>query len=257
MKDFVKEYWDKNAQKFGGSHWASWGDNFMIELEIDIIAKYLKDGDYVLDVGCGNGYSTFEQVKRHSLSIEGIDYSLFMIKEAIKKRNEIKKERTILFFEGDVRKLDYKDELFDKTYVTRVLINLQTWEEQIQGIKECLRVTKPGGTIILLEAFWEPLQKLNAIRLICGLQPLVEHDFNRYLKESKLIEFLEREGIKYKKEEFSSVYYFGSRVLRELVTDFKSFEGYDNPINEEFCKLAKKYNGGGVGIQIAYILYKL
>ena len=33
MKDFVKEYWDKNAQKFGGSHWASWGDNFMIVIQ--------------------------------------------------------------------------------------------------------------------------------------------------------------------------------------------------------------------------------
>jgi hypothetical protein len=54
--------------------------------------------------------------------------------------------------------------------------------------------------------------------------------------------------------EFTSIYYLGSRFLRELVTDHTSYEGYSNPINLDFYELEKKYSGGGFGIQQAYII---
>ena len=73
--------------------------------------------------------------------------------------------------------------------------------------------------VVLSEAFWEPLQLLNAMRALVQLPPLVEHDFNRYLKKPKLEEFLRSLGVRFQCEEFSSVYYLGSRFLRELATD--------------------------------------
>lgn len=257
MGDRIKDYWDSQAIKHGTSHNASWGDSWMIELEISTISKYIRRSDIVLDVGCANGYSSFRQMERTNLKkIVGLDFSSKMIQEANTKKKEIKLDDKINFFEGDIRSIDFKDNSFDLVYTTRVLINLPTWDDQILGIQECIRVTKPGGTIILSEGFWEPLCLLNSLRLLVGLSPLVEHDFNRYIKLEILKNFLEREKIKYRIEDFSSIYYLGSRFLRELVTDAEKFEGFSNPINKIFSDIQKSYSGGGFGIQQAIIIEK-
>lgn len=261
MSEHIKKFWDSQASKEG--HNASWGDNWCVQLEIDNIAKYIKDGDSVLDVGCANGFALLEQRRRHIIQAAGIDFSEKMIDEARKSRENIQ------FQVADVKNIPHKDETFDVTYTTRCLINLPTWEEQVQGIRECIRVTKTGGTIILSEAFYEPLQKLNALRLIAGLPPLVEHDFNRYLKKQYVYRFLKSLHVTRRESnmkifeiesfdctDFSSMYYLGSRFLRELVTNVNEFEGYSNPINEIFYNLEEDYSGGGFGIQQAYIIKK-
>ena len=75
-KDFIKEYWNSQAAEYEDSHWASWGDHFMVELEIDLISELLEDNDHVLDVGCANGYSTVQQLNRNNtLRLNGIDFS--------------------------------------------------------------------------------------------------------------------------------------------------------------------------------------
>lgn len=257
QKDHIKDYWEQQAQTHGDSHHASWGDNFMLDLEINTIKSYLSDNDSVLDAGCANGYATFKQLEAKKLkSITGIDFAENMIHEANAAKKKKNLGDTIHFEVGDIRSLNFKDNSFDVVYTTRVLINLPTWNEQIQGINECIRVAKPGGTIILSEAFWEPLMLLNSLRSIKQMPPLVEHDFNRYMKKQRLDAYLQSLGLKFSIDEFSSVYYLGSRFLRELVTDANAYPGYSNPINELFYKMELNFSGGGFGIQQAYIITK-
>ena len=190
-EDHIKNYWESQGKTHGESHWASWGDNWAIDLEIETIGKYLKDGDDVLDVGCANGFGALKQWKSHKLaSLTGVDFAANMIAAARSAKEKEKLADAVTFAEGDVRALAFAEDSFDVTYTTRVLINLPTWEEQKRGIVECLRVTRPGGTVVLSEGFWEPLVLLNAMRALKNLPPLVEHDFNRYLKRSSLEAFL-------------------------------------------------------------------
>jgi ubiquinone/menaquinone biosynthesis C-methylase UbiE len=256
MSDFIKQTWDNSAEKYKDSHWASWGDNYVISLEVGNISKYIKDGDKVLDVGCANGYSTFEQSHKKNIKIHGVDFSGKMIEYAQKQKVTRNVGDEILFSIGDVRHLDFEDNYFDVTYTTRVLINLPNWEEQVSGIQECIRVTKNGGIIILSEAFWEPLVLLNSLRTLKNLAPLVEPDFNRYLKKQKVQKLLNGASIKFVIIDFSSIYYLGSRFLRELVTKIDDYPGYTNPINEIFYNLEKDYSGGEFGIQQAFVIYK-
>jgi ubiquinone/menaquinone biosynthesis C-methylase UbiE len=256
-KDYIKEYWESQGQAHGDSHWASWGDNWMIDLEIDAIGKHIKDGDRVLDIGCANGYSTFRQAESHKLaSITGVDFAANMVASAQNTKLQKGLGSGISFSEGDVRSLQFPNNSFDLAYTTRVLINLPTWEQQIQGISECIRVVKPNGTIVLSEGFWEPLVLLNAMRSLKNLPPLVEHDFNRYLKLSILETHLNKLGLKYQIDDFSSIYYLGSRFLRELVTDPSAYPGFTNPINKIFYEIEKQFSGGGMGIQQAVIITK-
>jgi ubiquinone/menaquinone biosynthesis C-methylase UbiE len=255
--DFIKEYWEAQGQLYGESHWASWGDNWMIELEIAAIGKHIKDGDCVLDIGSANGHATFRQAESHKLtSIYGVDFATNMVLAAQKTKQQKNLGDDIDFMEGDVRFLQFPDNTFDVAYTTRVLINLTTWEQQIQGIAECIRVVKPNGTIILSEGFWEPLMLLNAMRALKNLAPLVEHDFNRYLKLSALETHLKKLGLNYQIEDFSSIYYLGSRFLRDLVTDPTAYPGFSNPINKIFFEIQKQFSGGGFGVQQAVVIKK-
>lgn len=255
--DHIKAYWEQQGKTHLDSHWASWGDNWMMDLEIETIGAHLKDGDSVLDVGCANGYATFRQAQTHQLrAITGVDFSENMIQAARLGKEKYHGLTETKFEVGDVRKLAFPDNAFDVVYTTRVLINLPTWEEQKIGIEECLRVTRPGGKVIFSEGFWEPLMLLNAMRTLKQLPPLVEHDFNRYIKISQLEEYLQEKKLVFQLEDFSSIYYLGSRFLRELVTDPKAYPGFTNPINQLFFEIEKNYSGGGFGIQQAVIITK-
>lgn len=255
--DFIKEYWEKQAQKYKGSHEASWGDNFMIDLEIESIGKHLSDRETVLDVGCGNGYSTLCQADSHKFeSIVGVDFADNMIAEANKSKQALNAADNVNFEVGDVRSLGFEDNSFDVAYTTRVIINLANWEQQTEAINECLRVVKPGGKVIFSEAFWEPLVLLNSLRTLKQLPALVEHDFNRYIKKKKMEEFLNSKGLRFEVDDFSSVYYLGSRFLRELITDISQYEGFTNPINKIFYELERTFSGGGFGIQQIYLIHK-
>jgi len=256
MSDHILQFWTSQADKFGTSHCVSWGDSYAIDLEIQTIGQYIKAGDKVLDVGCANGYSAIHHLDKNVSSITGVDFSEAMIREAQKNQAQCPSPGQLSFEVGDVRQLQFQDNTFDVVYTTRTLINLPTWAEQKQGVSECIRVCKAGGTIVLSEAFWEPLVLLNAMRTLKSLPPLVEHDFNRYLKQKYLEEYFRSEGIQFEAIDFSSVYYLGSRFLRELVTNPQDYPGYSNPINEIFYNIEKDYSGGGFGIQQAYVIRK-
>jgi ubiquinone/menaquinone biosynthesis C-methylase UbiE len=250
----ILEFWSSQAEKFGTSHVASWGDHYVIDLEIRTIGQHIMPGDVVLDVGCANGYSTLHHLTKEVSSITGVDFSESMIREAQKNKVSHGDPVTVSFEVGDVRNLQFETHTFDVVYTTRTLINLPSWEEQKQGIAECIRVCKPAGKIILSEAFWEPLVLLNSMRTLKSLPPLVEHDFNRYLKQRLLSEFLAEQNLVFSVVDFSSIYYLGSRFLRELVTEPEEYPGFTNPINRLFYDIEKSYSGGGFGIQQAYVI---
>ncbi|EPR37151.1 Methyltransferase type 11 [Desulfovibrio sp. X2] len=257
MSEHIKDYWESQGKSHGASHWASWGDNWMIDLEIETIGAHIKPGDTVIDVGCANGYSTFRQLdERKPAAIVGVDFAQNMIDAARGVLATRASTENVSFQVGDVRDLCFEDGRFDVAYTTRVLINLPTWEEQKKGIRECLRILRPGGKLVLSEGFWEPLCLLNAMRQLKSLPPLVEHDFNRYLKKSNVEKFLDDLGASFEFEDFSSIYYLGSRFLRELVTDPSQYEGFTNPINKIFFEIERQYSGGGFGIQQAVVITK-
>jgi ubiquinone/menaquinone biosynthesis C-methylase UbiE len=252
---YIKNVWESLAERYGNSHCVSWGDHYAIDLEVDLINKFVNEGDLILDAGCSNGHATLRQLNKNPGKLFGVDFSEKMIAEAVKNQKEKKIDsKQAEFMTGDILDLQFKDHFFNITYTTRVLINLPNWESQKRGIKELVRVTKKGGKVILLEAFWEPLVILNSLRAIVKLSPLEEHDFNRYLKKSKLEKFLKDENLSFYNIDFSSLYYLGSRLVRELVTDIDKYEGYSNPVNGIFYELEKEFSGGGFGIQQAYII---
>jgi len=255
--DFIKAYWESQGETYKTSHTASWGDQFVIAMEIETISGYIQANDRVLDVGCANGFSTFRQLElQPKAHFTGVDYATSMIVYADQAKAQKRiGDDAIRFSVGSILELPVEDDAYDVVYTTRVLINLPTWQQQIRGIEECLRVAKPGGTVIFSEGFWEPLCLLNAIRLLLQLPPLVEHDFNRYLKKEQLDAWLRTRKLEFTVQEFSSLYYFGTRVLRDVISDHIFQPGdYTDPINKIFYELERRHSAKAIGVQQAYIV---
>src|SRR6266568_4239582 len=112
--DFIKAYWENQAKTHTTSYEASWGDNFMIDLEVETIGAYLIDGVDVLDVGCGNGHATIRQVQSRRLkSMTGVDFAGNMINAARAAKAKLQLGENTVFEQGDIRKLNFADCSFD------------------------------------------------------------------------------------------------------------------------------------------------
>jgi ubiquinone/menaquinone biosynthesis C-methylase UbiE len=215
----VYEYWTEQARQHGQSPSASWSDHPVIELEVGEIAKHLADGDKVLDLGCGNGYSSIQFAGARRIQLRGVDYIPEMIEQAKARLNTMqgKLAGSVEFDVGDITQLKEPTNSYDKVIVVRVLINLGTWERQLGGLRECIRVLRPGGLLLLSEATLQGWRRLNALRKEWGMADIPMPPFNQYLDQEKVIAAVRSEAELLELSNFASTYYVGTRVLKPLL----------------------------------------
>ena len=104
----------------------------------------IREGQRVLDVGCGTGGATrvLAGVVGSSGRAVGVDSSETMLRVAKERSKNLK--LPIDFQRSDARKLPFPDNFFDYTLALRVF---EIVEHPEQVLKEMFRVTKPGGRI--------------------------------------------------------------------------------------------------------------
>ena len=110
------------------------------------IEKLLPRDLVVADVGCGTGSLTFE-LARFAKKAIGVDLSREMLRRARDLAKE-KRVRNVEFRMGDALKLPLKPQQVDAAFCVMVLHFLP---EPQRGIKELCRITRPGGTVILVD----------------------------------------------------------------------------------------------------------
>lgn len=125
-------------------------DDTITKSEIDLFHNILgiKEGDYLLDLACGQGRHLIELTNRGNYHLFGLDRSRYLIQRA--KTITRKQGLSINFKEGDARKLPYATDTFD--YVT-ILGNsfgyFETAEDDVKILKEVFRILKPGGKLLM------------------------------------------------------------------------------------------------------------
>jgi len=248
-------HWEKRADNYKDLPDVSWGDVYAMDLEIQNILAFIKNGDKVLDVGCSNGYSTFKISEGRKIDMRALDYSKESIKYAQLKQAKNKK-KNIVFYHGNALEIEEPDNSFDTVYTIRVIINLLSWELQKKAILEIHRVLKPGGLFLMSEAFESGMNNLNQLRVLAGLPPLTIFDFNLFLQDKKVSSFVKKyfEIVAIKK--FSSLYYLGSRLIRPLAMNAGEKDSFVNEINKFFSTLKETDNSGDFGVQKLYVLKK-
>ncbi len=257
--DEIREYWTTQAETHGQSLEASWSDQGVLELEIETILKYLADGDRVLDVGCANGWSTVQWAVRRRLQARGLDYIPEMIEQARQRLGDLQDELLgeVEFAVGDITRLSEPDAGYDKVVVIRVVINLRTWEHQRAGLRECVRVLKPGGLLLLSEATVQGWERLNQMRAEWDLPPIPMPAFNRYVDQDRVVEAVAPELQLLTIKNFASTYYVGTRVLKPLlIKALRSSQDVADPnmeLNRWFAQLPP---AGDYGTQKLFVFQK-
>jgi SAM-dependent methyltransferase len=101
----------------------------------------VKDGDRLLDVGCGTGSLTFAAASLNPQSeIVGIDRSVSFIEYD----RSLTKDARLSFEVGDVLSLPYPDDSFDKCLS---LLVVQFIPDVPRALSEMRRVTRKGGAV--------------------------------------------------------------------------------------------------------------
>jgi len=204
----------------GQSSAASWSDVRVIEMEIEEISKRLQDGERILDIGCANGFSSIQFASRLNINLRGLDYIPEMIEEARQRARQFspKLKGPVEFEIGDITRLQENSETYDKVIVIRVLINLGSWERQKQGLRECARVLRRGGRLLLSEATRQGWERLNRLRGEWGLPDIPMPPFNEYLDQEQVVAELSAKMKLVEICNFASTYYVGTRVLKPLLS---------------------------------------
>jgi demethylmenaquinone methyltransferase/2-methoxy-6-polyprenyl-1,4-benzoquinol methylase len=105
-------------------------------------------GDHALDLCCGTGDISFALAKCGA-EVTGLDFSKAMLAVAeTRLGNSSAKIQNPKFLHGDAQQLPFADESFDVVTVSYGLRNLASWET---GLREMVRVARPGGRVLVLD----------------------------------------------------------------------------------------------------------
>ncbi|MFA5317872.1 MAG: class I SAM-dependent methyltransferase [Patescibacteria group bacterium] len=237
----IHNFWNERAKEHKTSYLATVPDKFLKELEIKNILKYIpKKKIKVVDIGCGNGFSTIAFAKERQADFLGVDYSENMIEQAqkilLQRKKKIKGK--VRFISGNILNLNFlSPATHDIVSTDRCLINLVSLSDQKKAIKEISRVLKKGGKYIMCEDTKEGLRKLNELRILAGLEAIPNHWHNLYLNEKELLPYIERYFKIIKIDNFSSLYYIASRIFNAVsAIDIKT-PNYLSVINKTATKL--------------------
>ncbi|MBI4208133.1 MAG: class I SAM-dependent methyltransferase [Deltaproteobacteria bacterium] len=122
----------------------------VVELSLALqeeITGRIQDNASLLDVGCGGGQLAIQlHTLRKDLSILGIDLSSQQIKRALRRRDSL--GIPVEFRQGSALNLAIEDETFDLVFSSG---SIKHWPDPLLGLKECLRVLKPGGVLLIFE----------------------------------------------------------------------------------------------------------
>jgi demethylmenaquinone methyltransferase / 2-methoxy-6-polyprenyl-1,4-benzoquinol methylase len=140
-------------------------------------------GQLVLDLAAGTGTSSRAFVRRGARCV-ACDFSLGMLTVGARKPAD-----GLAFAAGDALVLPFRTGTFD---VVTISFGLRNVTDTGQSLRELLRVTRPGGRLVICEFSHPPLQPLNAFyeRYLTGVLPAVASRISRnaeaydYLAES-------------------------------------------------------------------------
>jgi ubiquinone/menaquinone biosynthesis C-methylase UbiE len=105
----------------------------------------------VLEVGCGIGLTACYLAKRYSCRVAGVDLSEQMIDLSRKRASREGVADRLEFRTADAQLLPFEDGLFDVVICESVTAFLN---DPQKGVREYVRVAKPGGYVGLNEGTW-------------------------------------------------------------------------------------------------------
>jgi len=205
-----KNHYDKVARKFKLSKFSTMADEFIRDAETKFILHNIKKNFFLLDIGCGNGFTLRTIYKKNkTCKLYGLENNLSLHNLA---RKSLGKKAKII--KHDIRKkLNNFKNFFDIIICQRVLINLMKINDQRKALSNILYLLKRNGKLIIIEGFQSGLDNLNFLRKKLKLSKISVAYHNLNLKD----DFFKKKNLKditpKNTKNLLSKNYFISRVL--------------------------------------------
>ncbi|HEY5060328.1 MAG TPA: class I SAM-dependent methyltransferase [Gemmatimonadaceae bacterium] len=108
--------------------------------------------DTILDVGCGGGRTASKLAARASAgTVHGIDYAEASVAAARRFNRRAIAQGRVVIQQASVSELPFPNDMFD--LVTAVETHFW-WQDLPAGMREVLRVLKPGGRMLIIAEFY-------------------------------------------------------------------------------------------------------
>ncbi|MEK7511584.1 MAG: class I SAM-dependent methyltransferase [Patescibacteria group bacterium] len=145
FNELNRESYNKIAKQFSFSRAYVWPD-------VLVFSELIKDGDKLLDLGCGNG-RLIGLLKDKAVDYLGVDFSQELIVCAKKSFPEKS------FLMRDALNLDFPEKSFDVVMCVSVLNHLPK-NKHVQFVENIKKVLKPGGYLLMSNwNLWNILSK--------------------------------------------------------------------------------------------------
>jgi ubiquinone/menaquinone biosynthesis C-methylase UbiE len=155
--------WNSETAEWYAANYGDYPTNSLAVEQLD-----LPEQSTIVDVGCGTGSALrYAAAKVKSGNLIGIDPVPRMVEiaKAITKKHETNYQ--IIFKVGSAEDLPVEDSLADIVFA---FDSIDHWNDIQQGLKEILRILKPGGRFIIVKDLSVPGAKkaLNGLELKLG-----------------------------------------------------------------------------------------
>ncbi|HET9949754.1 MAG TPA: methyltransferase domain-containing protein [Longimicrobiales bacterium] len=148
----------------------------------------LSPGKEVLGVACGNGSGLEYFVREFGVSASGVEEDPRMVELAERWAREHGLGDRLQLQTGRSDALPYRDRIFD---VSLGEIGLANHCEPEDALRELVRVTKPGGFVVLVQLVWKaPVdeQRQRVLSEHLGVRPLMVVQWKRLLTGAGVVE---------------------------------------------------------------------
>lgn len=148
-RDYTKTFYDAYVQAEWSRLEATAYGRLQALIHTDFIQRYISPGDRVLDAGSGPGRFSIE-VARLGATVTVLDISNQQLELAKRKLSDAKVLSGVdKFIKGDIVDLSiFQDNRFDLVICFGGAISY-TCEKRYEAVKEIIRVTRPGGVILI------------------------------------------------------------------------------------------------------------
>ncbi len=183
--------------------------------ELKWLKKFIKNGQYILDWGCGNGRLIF-LLNGKKVSYFGTDQSDELLKIAKKNFKKEIKEGWVKFFSTAKKKKKFAANFFDLVFMIASFHHLPDRQSRLELLADVYKQLKSGGKLIItvwnLESDWAKKKMDNSWKkigdndfLIPWKNPqgemLAERYYHHFSKE-ELAGLLKESGFKIKSAEY-------------------------------------------------------
>lgn len=155
VSEHVYDWWSRHPRALDILYDAAFFGRERAFRQRAIEALHLTPGEYVFEVGCGNGNSfpALREAVGPNGTIVGLDASRGMVRSAHPRIRDAGWQNVHVLW-GDARRPPVADEMFDAAYASMSISAISNPERAVESIKTALQ---PGGRFVVLDA--QPFQR--------------------------------------------------------------------------------------------------